>query len=603
MRAFIRRCLAHPRWPYAAGLIGVVLSAPALPTGFIVDDWVHRAVLLRLPGFEAPPLELFSFITGDPGRLEEAKRLAFPWWSAPNLKLAFWRPLSSATHWLDYVLWPDTPWAMHLHSMLWYAACVVAAAFLFRRLLADRLYAGVAAFAYAVSHTHSVPVLFLANRNALVSLFFGISTLLLHDRWRRDGDRRAAAAAPFALLLALLANEGAIAACGYLAAYAVFVDPKQVRLKPDATAGGRLKPGPTSALLALAPYVGVVVAWRIVYSTLGFGAEGSDAYIDPAASPVRFAHAVAGRAPIYLLAQWLIPPSDFFLVAPRLVQRYWTAIAIAFAAILTFALSPLLRRDRIARFWFAGMLMAVIPICATFPMDRMLLYPGLGAAALLSQFIAAVRAKQLVPVTARVRRIGARILFDALIAVQLVVSPLWLPIRIAATAKEVGGMTQAVDRLAADPSLAGKLVVLIDDAMWSSVYFATLRALKGLPMPEQFLVLAPAETRFDTIVVHRPAADTLELQVDGNYRWFLERDSSQPFKAGDVVEIDRVKIRVLQVSPGGQPTRMSFQFDTPLDDPSIAWFARIEPMTHAFVTKGTYPPWRPPAIGETVSVR
>src|SRR5262249_45410822 len=47
---------------------------------------------------------------------------------------------------------------------------------------------------------------------------------------------------------------------------------------------------------------------------------------------------------------------------------------------------PLLRRDRIARFFATGMLLAVFPSCATFPMDRLLTFVGLGAVGLLVEF-------------------------------------------------------------------------------------------------------------------------------------------------------------------------------------------------------------------------
>lgn len=585
MKLWLRRWLTHSRWPFIAGAISIVLTLPSIPTGLAADDWVHRAMLLRLPGFETPPLDIFAFITADPERAEAARRLAFPWWTAPDLKLAFWRPLAAATHWFDYALWPNTPSLMHVHSVLWHAASVVLAGLLFRRLLSDRLQAGIATLAYAVSHTHAMPVLFLANRNALVGLFFGIATLLLHDRWRRSSDRRAAALAPFALLFGLLSNEGTVAACAYLFAYALFLDERPLRSK----------------VASLLPYAATVTAWRIVYQGLGYGASGSNAYIDPVASPQRFLEAVATRGPIYLLAEWFIPPSDWSQIAPPDVIVKWAAAAIVFLGVLSIVFLPLLRRDRVARFWFAGMLLSIVPSCATFPMDRMLLYSGLGAAGLLAQFAVAVHRSEIG--RTRLQRTAIRIVFDVLVALHLIISPIWLPLRIVVTAKELTGMTQGVERLAEDPSLSGKLVVLIDDAMWTGAYLSPLRAVHGLPQPEQLLILAPVQTRFDTIVLSRPSEDTLVMNVDGSYEWFLERDRSQPFTAGDVIEVDRVTVKVLEVTRAGHPTKVAFQFDTSLDDESIAWFARLEPMTHAFATKGYYPPWHPPAVGAAVGVR
>ena len=61
----------------------------------------------------------------------------------------------------------------------------------------------------------------------------------------------------------------------------------------------------------------------------------------------------------------------------------WVFLTLLFAV-----LSPLLRREPVARFWALGMVLSLIPICATFPMDRLLFFVGLGAAGLLAQFLA-----------------------------------------------------------------------------------------------------------------------------------------------------------------------------------------------------------------------
>lgn len=40
-----------------------------------------------------------------------------------------------------------------------------------------------------------------------------------------------------------------------------------------------------------------------------------------------------------------------------------------------------------ARFWFVGMLLSVLPICATLPMNRNLLFVSIGAFALMAEFM------------------------------------------------------------------------------------------------------------------------------------------------------------------------------------------------------------------------
>jgi hypothetical protein len=116
--------LSHPRWPLIAGVLAIAVTLPALWTGLVADDYIHRAMLLRLPGFVTEPLGLFSFVPAtDAG--EAIPSFGLPWWTAPDLRLAFWRPVTALTHGVDYAMWPDAPWLMHLQSLLWYGAAVV----------------------------------------------------------------------------------------------------------------------------------------------------------------------------------------------------------------------------------------------------------------------------------------------------------------------------------------------------------------------------------------------------------------------------------------------------------------------------------------------
>ena len=81
--------------------------------------------------------------------------------------------------------------------------------------------AGLAALMYLLADSSYFPTMWLANRNALTALFFGILTLLLHDRHRTDGGRLSLIGAPACLLLSLLSAEAGIATLAYLFAYEI----------------------------------------------------------------------------------------------------------------------------------------------------------------------------------------------------------------------------------------------------------------------------------------------------------------------------------------------------------------------------------------------
>ena len=148
---------------------------------------------------------MFGTLTGDPETTQAFLEMgALPWWSAPELEFDFLRPLSVLTHRLDYRLWPDSAVLMHLHNLLWLAACVVMAGFVYRRFIGPGWTAGIATLIFAVDESRAFPIFWIANRNALVGAFFYCACLILHDRWRKTGDRMSAVLAPVALLIALL---------------------------------------------------------------------------------------------------------------------------------------------------------------------------------------------------------------------------------------------------------------------------------------------------------------------------------------------------------------------------------------------------------------
>ena len=334
----------HLAWHLA--LLGVVLCAPSLWLGLQMDDYIHRAALVGGTGFTElsnSPADLFAFITGDREANRRAVAAGFnPWWAHEDLRLAFFRPMTGLTHWLDYKLWPQWPALMHLQSLAWFAAVVVAATLLYRRMLRPAWVAGLAALLFAVDDAHGLPVLWLANRNATIGVLFGLLTLLAHDRWRGDGWRPGALLAPPLLLLGLLSNEGALATAAYLFAYALFLD--------RGTWRGRL--------LSLMPCALVCVAWLVAYRQMGYGAVGSGMYIDPGATPLRFLRAAAERAPVLLLGQWLIASDLRFSMSLSSAHAMWF-VALGFLSALAVILAPLVKRDAVARFWLTGMLLSV----------------------------------------------------------------------------------------------------------------------------------------------------------------------------------------------------------------------------------------------------
>jgi len=526
--------------------------------------------------------------------LEEGRIL---WWTHPKLKLAFLRPVSSVTHWLDFRIWPNQFWLMHVQSLLWFAGAIVAAALLYRRLLVPAWVAGLAALLFAVDDAHGMPAVWLANRNANVGVLFGLIALIAHDRWRRDGWRPAAFVAPLALLLGLLAGEIALAAGGYLLAYALFLDTDNLR--------GRLA--------SLVPGGLVGALWWVTYRVLGYGASGSGVYIDPGASPVEFAHAVIERAPMLFAGLWGIPSGLGHFLSQSAAHVLWL-VAVGLMVAVTILLLPILRRDRVARFFALGAVLSLVPACATFPDDRLLYFAGFGGMGLLAQFLASVRQRAEWVPQSRFRRLPLQVACWAFVLIHLVFAPLGLAMT-ANTVRTFGSFIErAASSLPSDPAVTDQTALIVNTpTAFISFYGPLLQALKGHPIPNRTLILGSG---IYPTTISRPASNVIAIRPDGGYLappgsprpgheasqaafhpvYFfpmldhLYRDAT-PFKIGDRIGYGGSTVEVVDVTEGGRPVEVWVHFGVDLDDSSLRWLQW---------KGGVYVPFEPPAVGERV---
>ena len=137
----------------------LVLAVTSVGPHHALDDYVLGLIARSRGGplgLVRSPLDLFTFTTGNPAsnhRLMDVG-LMLPWWTDPELKIAFFRPVSSLTHWLDERLWPSSPVLMHLHSLAWFGVLLVAAAAAYRRLEGGARAVGLAFLLYAFDATH-----------------------------------------------------------------------------------------------------------------------------------------------------------------------------------------------------------------------------------------------------------------------------------------------------------------------------------------------------------------------------------------------------------------------------------------------------------------
>lgn len=563
--------LTHSRLWLHLAILAMILTLPALWVGWQMDDYFQRMSFL---GLSRRIPSLSSFI--ELNRLYKDWVIGIqPWWAPLNFQMSFLRYLSTLDMQLDYWLWPNWPSLMHLHSLLWYAALVAAATILYKRILGPTWVAGLAALLYAVDEAHAFPVSWLANRNALLSVFFGVLSLLAYDGWRRMGKKWLAFACPALLALALLSGEMALAAAGYLLAYALFLDNSRLSRR----------------FLALWPCGAVLLSWALIYHFFGFGTNGSGMYIDPLRSPVEFVKEFFLRAPLLLLGQWSPLPADSVLL---FTGNILLLLCLVLITILTFILPPLIRKDRVARFWFLGMLLSLVPIAGTIPSNRLLLFVGLGVMGLMAQFLKGLFDFPSILPSTRIWRIPALTIGAILIFSHLIISPISMP-RMVYSLKTFGDFfTAPIKSVPYDPQIAHQDLVLVNppDYLFSVNLIRTIKLYEGKPYPKRIRALSAGPV---PIEIRRLDKYSLQVNIQGGlfkgqFGW-LFRSPEEPLTIDQEIQIAGLSARVTHLDKKFGPDEIVYRFSVPLEDPSLRWLKW---------EKGTYIPFIPPPLGRSI---
>lgn len=355
---------------YAIWLFLLFVLITHIPTGksdLAVDDFVQWAAVTQPDvladkgfhiadsnnSFKDTIFNSFLFMSADNSATQELKEYgALPWWTPDGATMHMFRPLSALTHWLDYK-YLDNVFLMQLHSVF-YLLLLAASLYCFYRVIGcpswvPLLAVGLFVFSYSMPFNLN----WLAARNAILAPMFGIWAMIFHHLWRDRDQSPYAFLSLAALLLALLSAEAGIATLGYLGAYALVLDKRRSLVN----------------LWTIVPALSVVVIWRLVYSSYGFGTEDIDLYVDPVRSPLQF---VTDRVILYPVYQARLLLGPLFgailnITSNELLVALICGLLLLIPLYLTF---NLLKTNRLMQFAFLGNLAAIVPFLATNPSPR-----------------------------------------------------------------------------------------------------------------------------------------------------------------------------------------------------------------------------------------
>ncbi|NLX15198.1 MAG: hypothetical protein GXY44_16340 [Phycisphaerales bacterium] len=332
----------------------------------------------------------------------------------------------------------------------------------------------------------------------------------------------------------------------------------------------------------------------------GCGVAHIGLYLDPLADPGAFLASVVRQGPILLLAQWAIPPAETTMWFQFKEMHFWGHVhwlaAMAFIAVLSVLLRPFLRVDRIARFWALGMLLSLLPICATAATDRLLLFVGLGAMGLLARFLVFAH------------RIGKdrpghgawprAILLSTivLIGLHLVLAPVALFVRSAMPFGPKGYLDHYLVTVPDEASIVEQdLVVINAPSTFGTLYTPVIRDLADWPIPRHLRVLAPG---CPGLTVYRLDESTLVVRPDQGFGHLildaLFRNKAHPMKVGQQVELTGMTVEIMAMTADDRPAEASFRFAVPLEHGSLRWLQWKD---------GGFVPFELPSIGNAVELR
>lgn len=349
-------------------VLGLLIFLPAVRAPLFLDDYLQGAMVEGTYPEQRNPFDLYDFVddTSRPALLE---RGLLPWWSHPKLTLRFFRPLSSALLYLDHRIFNHRSLPMHVHSLLWWGAAVLAARALFRRVFSSRV-GLLATLIFALAPCHALPLAWVANRETLISLTFGSLALAAHARYNDQGRARDGALSAVLFALALLGGgEYALSFGGYVLA----LELTRPRAPAPAVASPWRRLG--ERVLGVAPFALPAAVYLITRGALGYGTAGSGFYSDPLRDTSAFFANAPWRAVALLANGWLTVDSEAWGSGyPQwMLAATVGAVAIGLVVPVRRVLGSLpALEQRTASWMLLGSTLALIPTLAVVPSKRLL---------------------------------------------------------------------------------------------------------------------------------------------------------------------------------------------------------------------------------------
>jgi len=362
----------------AGAIICVAVGShlPSLRWGFLYDDYIHQFMLQRIEhGDPARAWSLFDFGVR-PGPQNPMFEWGFyPWWTDPDFKIRFFRPITSLSIAADYWLYGGWAPGYHLTSLGLFAVLLVLVYRLYRALELPGTAFLWAMAIMALSDIHSLPVGWIANRNALWVAVFLVAMLLSLHSYRARPRYSMLVLAVVCFLLACGSKESGIIGLPLAVLhewlYPPAASPQSLRDRLFAIVKSR-------PLLAITLVAAAYVCW---YASAGYGTQ-SLLYPAPWRDPAQYFARLAVIVPLAVVSLSVGVSADIAAVL-RDSMPGMLPFAVVASAVIFWVMARTIRRTPAAYFGLGLAALSLVPEAGADPSDRLFLNASIGTSILI----------------------------------------------------------------------------------------------------------------------------------------------------------------------------------------------------------------------------
>jgi hypothetical protein len=364
---------------WLAGLVicaGVASHLPSLRWGFLYDDYIHQFMFRRIEhGDPARAWSLFDFGVR-PGPEHPMFEWGFyPWWTDPDFKIRFFRPITSLSIAADYWLYGDWAPGYHLTSLGLFVVLLVMVYRLYRALELPGTALAWAMAVMALSDIHSLPVGWIANRNALWVAVFLVAMLLSLHSYRSRPRYTMLVSAVVCFLLACGAKESGIIGLPVAVLHEWLYPPAMTSRSFRSRLLAVVKSRP---LLVIVLAAGAYVCW---YTSAGYGTQ-SLLYPTPWRDSGQYFTRLAVIVPLAGVSLFVGVSADI-TTALRDSMPWVLPVAAIVSAAIFWVLARTIRWTPAALLALGLAVVSLIPEAGADPSDRLFLNTSIGTSILI----------------------------------------------------------------------------------------------------------------------------------------------------------------------------------------------------------------------------